>query len=149
MTRETGAQSGRIDVPEDVSALIEQVQPTKRQRDARTMLGVMIRATGLAPYRSGSIIGFGHYRYRYESGREGDAPAAGFAPRKAATVVYLMDGVGSHADDLAVLGQHRTGVGCLYLTDLSRIDLDVLERVIAKSFATLSADTYRLRAREG
>lgn len=138
-----------VEIPDDVTELIEQVQPSKRQRDARTMLDLMIRVTGLPPERYGSIIGFGHYHYHYESGRQGDAAAAAFAPRKAATVVYLVDGLGRHAEELAALGPHRTGVGCLYLTDLEKIDLTVLERMIASSFATLSAGTYRLRARDG
>jgi hypothetical protein len=29
-----------------------------------------------------AIIGFGSYHYKYESGREGDAPLVGFSPRK-------------------------------------------------------------------
>jgi hypothetical protein len=59
----------------------------------------------------GTVVGFGQYHYRYPSGREGDAPAAGFAARKAATSVYVSDGVGAHADLLKELGSHTTGVG--------------------------------------
>jgi len=132
-----------------VQAFIEAVTPQKRRRDAERMLELMRRATGLEPELWGSIVAFGRYHYRYASGREGDAPAAGFAPRKAATVVYLSDGIGTHAALLERLGPHTTGVGCLYLKDLDAIDLDVLESIVAASYRALSAGTYTQRAREG
>ena len=96
-----------------------------------------------------SIVGYGTYHYRYPSGREGDAPAAGFSPRKAATTVYLSDGVGEHVALLERLGPHKLGVGCVYLKDLTEIDLEVLEEVIRQSYTTLTAGTYTKRAREG
>jgi hypothetical protein len=77
-----------------------------------------------------SIVGDGTYHYRFPSEREGDAPAAGFSPRKAATTVYLSDGVGQHLALLERLGPHKGGVGCVYLKDLSDIDLDALEQLI-------------------
>lgn len=92
------------------------------------------------------MIGFGTYHYRYASGREGDAPAASFAPRKAATTVYLMDGVAAHEEDLAALGPHTSGVGCVYITDLEACDLDVLRRIVARSYATLTAGVFGNRA---
>lgn len=137
------------EIPEDVTALLETVTSDVRRRDAYTLLELMERVTGLAPYRTGSMVGFGQYHYRYESGREGDAAAAGFAPRKAATVVYLLDGLDRHAAELAELGPHRAGVGCLYLTDLAKVDLTALERVVRRSFETLTAGVYGLRARDG
>jgi hypothetical protein len=125
------------------------VTPAKRQRDAHTLVELMQRVTGLEPtmWRSG-IVGFGSYHYKYASGREGDAPAASFAPRKAATTIYVLDGLDSHADDLEQLGPHTTGVGCLYLKDLADIDLDVLESVITKSWTALTDGTFARRARE-
>ena len=97
----------------------------------------------------GTIIGFGQYHYKYQSGREGDAPAAGFSPRKAATTAYLPDGVGAHAELLERLGPHTTGVGCLYIKNLEALDLQVLESILARSDAAVTAETYTLRAREG
>ena len=96
-----------------------------------------------------SIVGYGTYHYRYESGREGDAPAAGFSPRKAATTVYLADGVAAYTALLERLGPHKTSVGCVYIKDLSEVDLDVLGQIIAQSYATLTQGTYTKRAREG
>jgi len=136
-----------VTIPEDVAAFIAAVQPPQRQGDARIMLDLMARVTGEQPRLLGTIVGFGTYHYRYESGHEGDTCAAGFAPRKAATVVYLTDGIHRHEDALARLGPHRTGVGCLYVTNLGKVDLAVLEEIIAASWSRLTADTFRHRAR--
>ena len=100
------------------------------------------------PHAGPSIIGVGHYHYRYPTGREGDGPAAAFSPRSTATVVYLPDGVGAHRDNLEKLGPHTSGVGCLYLKDLSKVDISVLESIIRDSYATLTAGTFGHRARE-
>jgi Domain of unknown function (DU1801) len=136
-------------MPSDVDDFIASVTPAKRRRDAETLLALMQRVTGEQPVLSGTAVGFGTYHYKYASGREGDAAAAGFAPRKPASVVYLMDGVGSHTEDLERLGPHSTGVGCLYLKDLEDVDLDVLERIVRRSWQTLTGATYTKRAREG
>ena len=70
--------------------------PAPGRQDPRRPMG---RVTGQEPAMWGkSIIGFGQYHYRYASGREGDAAAVGFAPRKAATTIYLLDGVGAYTD---------------------------------------------------
>ena len=134
--------------PAEVRAAVEKATPARRRRDAETLLEVFGRATGVEPTMWSSIVAYGSYHYRYESGREGDAPAAGFAPRKAATVVYLNDGIAAYADRLSRLGEHSSGVGCLYLKDLDAIDLDVLEEIVAESYATLTAGTFTNRARE-
>ena len=63
--------------------------------------------------------------------------------------VYLMDGIGTHEDDLAKLGPHTHGVGCLYLKDLEAVDLNVLQRILKKSWKTLDGTTYTQRARDG
>ena len=132
-----------------VRSYLDSVTPAKRRRDADTLLGLMGRITGKQPQMWGSIVGFGEYHYRYDSGREGDAPAAGFAARKAATSIYLPDGVGSHVDLLAELGRHRTGVGCLYITDLGAVDLAILESIIARSYESVVTGTFSQRARDG
>lgn len=138
-----------IYVPDDVRARIETVTPARRKRDAETLLELFDRVTGQMPRMWATVVGYGAYHYRYDSGREGDAPAAGFAPRKAATTIYLTDGVGHYADELGRLGPHSTGVGCLYLRDLEANDLEVLEEIIAPSYARLTEGTFTQRAREG
>ena len=132
----------------DVEAHLETITPAVRHRDAESLLALMRRATGEEPRLWGTVIGFGTYHYRYPSGREGDGPAAAFAARKAATVVYVVDGVGAHADLLERLGPHTTGVGCLYLEHLAQVDQDVLEAVVARSYASPTAGTYGSGARD-
>ena len=101
------------------------------------------------PVLWGTIVGFGRYHYRYDSGREGEAGAAGFAPRKAANVVYLPDGIGRHQEQLSRLGAHTTGLVCLYLKNLDDVDLGVLEEIVATSYRNVTSGTYTRRAREG
>ncbi len=90
-----------------VQDYLDKVESPTRRRDAETLLELMGRVTG-EPARmwGSSVIGFGQYHCRYESGREGDAAAVSFAPRKAATTIYLLDGVGAYADRSA--GSART-----------------------------------------
>ncbi|TCC30303.1 DUF1801 domain-containing protein [Kribbella speibonae] len=131
-----------------VEAHLAKVRSAIRRRDAETMIELMRRVTGEEPRMWATVVGFGEYHYKYASGREGDAPAAGFAPRAAATTVYLNDGVGAHADLLEKLGPHTTGVGCVYIKKLDDIDLAVLETVVRRSYQTLTAGIYTNRARE-
>lgn len=131
-----------------VRTYLETVRSAVRRRDAETLIELMRRITGEEPRMWATVVGFGQYHYRYSSGREGDAAAAGFAARSAATVVYLSDGVGAHADLLSKLGPHTTGVGCVYLKNLDDIDLEVLEAIVRRSYQTLTAGTYTNRARE-
>lgn len=134
----------------DPRAFLAKVTPAGRRRDAEALVDVMREVTGLEPRMFGpSIVGFGEYAYQYESGRRGVAPAAGFSPRKAATVIYLPDGVGAHAAALAALGPHTTGTGCLNIKDLTKLDLGVLRGILRASFKTLTAGMYGKRAREG
>ena len=138
------------DVSESVQTLLDKVTPARRRRDAETLLELMARATGESPQvYYGTGIGYGQYHYKYKSGREGDTAAAGFAPRKAATVVYLVDGIGWYEEQLKQLGPHTSGVVCLYIKDLEKIDLSVLEAIVTESYRALTTDTYGLRAREG
>jgi len=130
----------------DIDDFLERVTPAKRRRDADVLLRLMREETGEQPVLDRSMIGFGTYHYRYASGREGDAAAASFAPRKAATTIYLMDGITAHEAELAGLGPHTTGVGCLYIKDLEACDLDVLRRVIRRSYETLTGGTFGDRA---
>jgi Domain of unknown function (DU1801) len=137
------------DPREAVQTYLDGVTPEKRRRDAEKLLELMSRVTGQTPQLWGTIIGFGHYHYKYPTGREGDAAAAGFAPRKAATTIYLLDGSGRYGAQLERLGPHTTGVGCLYIKDLDKVDLAALENIVAESYRTLTDGTHMLRAREG
>jgi len=136
-------------VETDLRAYLDGIMSARRRRDAQTMVALMRRATGEEPKLWGTIVGFGHYHYEYASGRQGDSAAAGFAARKAATTVYVADGVGAHTELLERLGPHTTGVACIYIKDLTAVDLDVLETIVSRSCAALTPRTYTKRAREG
>lgn len=124
----------------DVEAYIKSLDHPKRRRDGLTLLTLMQRITGEKPVMWGpSIIGFGRYHYKYESGREGDFFLTGFAPRKANMVVYIMPGYQDYSDLLSRLGPHKIGKSCLYITDLEKVDLSVLEELITKSVAYMRA----------
>jgi hypothetical protein len=119
----------------DVDAYLDALPDERRRAEARTLAGLMADVTGERPVMWGpSIVGFGTYHYRYASGREGDSPVAAFAPRAREHVVYLVSGFEDrYAKDVAALGPHRTGVGCLYLKSLDGVDLDVLRRLVDRS----------------
>jgi hypothetical protein len=80
-----------------------------------------------------SIVGFGSYHYKYESGREGDTIIAGFSPRKQSLTIYNMGGLDQRDNLLKKLGKHTTGGGCLYIKRLDDIDLPTLKRLIEES----------------
>ena len=81
-----------------------------------------------------SIIGFGSYHYKYESGREGDIFLTGFSPRKQSLSLYIMDGFDTCEDLLSKLGKHRKGASCLYINKLADVNMDVLSELIRQSF---------------
>jgi uncharacterized protein DUF1801 len=109
--------------------------PVKRG-DAKALIRVMQSATGEKPKMWGpSIIGFGSYHYKYESGREGDMPLIAFSPRKAATVLYGVSGFSEAGVLLTKLGKHTTGKGCLYIKKLADVDERVLETLVRKALA--------------
>ena len=119
-----------------VEAFLAAVTPEARREDGRTICALMQRLSGWPPAMWGpSIVGFGSYHYRYDSGREGDSLVIGFSPRKPSTVLYLNPGVEHFPDLLARLGPHTTGASCLYVKRLSDLDMGVLEAMIAESLA--------------
>ena len=123
---------------------IETVDPPQRRADAKVLLKWFGEVTGLKPKMWGpSLIGYGRYHYKYETGREGDMLMTGFSPRKANLVFYIMPGYQSDAmkDKLARLGKYRTGKSCLYVNKLADIDLDVLREIVEEGVAHMR-ETY-------
>lgn len=119
-----------------VAAFIDEIADKTRRADAKALVELMQEVTGEPPKMWGpSIIGFGSCHYQYDSGREGDMPIAGFSPRKAATVIYIL--TGEHGTDalLAKLGKHTIGKSCLYIKKLADVDQAVLKTLIVKSVA--------------
>lgn len=116
-----------------VDVFIEAHPREQMRDDSRELVALMRTLTGAEPYMYGpSIIGFGSYHYRYESGREGDAPLLAFSPRKTELVIYV--GAAALTDDLlAQLGRHRATKGCLYVKKLADIHMNVLRRIMERS----------------
>lgn len=129
------------DVP--VEQFLASVTDPVKRADSDRLIALMTAATGEPATMWGpSIIGFGAYHYRYESGREGDAPLVGFSPRKAAISLYTWCDPGGREDLLMRLGKHRAGVGCVYIKRLSDVDEGVLVELIERSVEfTRSMDT--------
>ena len=96
------------------------------------VLDAMFRGvTGWAPRMWGpTIVGYGSYAYRYESGREGQSLATGVSPRKASQSIYVMPGYQDYSEILGRLGRYKIGKACLYVNKLADVDLDVLEELI-------------------
>lgn len=131
-TQKTGAS---------VEEFLESVASPRRREDGFAVLAMMREITGLEPEMWGpSIIGFGDYHYKYESGREGDFFLTGFSPRKQSLTLYIMSGLEGHEDLLEKLGKHRTGAACLYINKLADVDTEILRKLIRISFESARAD---------
>jgi len=125
---------------DNVMEFVERVADGNRRADCLTIIELMRDATQAEPVLWGtSIIGFGRYRYRYASGREGEWPVVGFSPRKNDLTLYIMPGFDSYESLMSRLGKHRTGKSCLYIKRLADVDQDVLATLIQKSVAAMSA----------
>lgn len=117
-----------------VSSFLAGIDDKDRRAECRAVAAMMKKATGKpAKMWGASIVGFGQYHYQYESGREGDMFLTGFAPRKQALTLYVMDGFSGHGALMKKLGKYKVGKSCLYVKRLDDIDRDVLEQLIAKS----------------
>ena len=124
-----------------VEDFVTGIADENQRADARSLIALMTQLSGEPATMWGpSIIGFGRYRYRYNSGREGEMCRIGFSPRKGQTVLYLIDGFKGHAELMAKLGKHKTGKSCLYVKRLSDIDLVVLEDMCRSSLAYMAAE---------
>jgi Domain of unknown function (DU1801) len=118
-----------------VESYLSAIGDEARRKDCEALAKLMTKATREQPKMWGtSIVGFGSYHYKYESGREGDSCLTGFSSRKGDISVYLASFPGQE-ELLAKLGKHKMGKGCLYLRKLSDVDLKVLEQLVVGSVA--------------
>ncbi|MCI0657444.1 MAG: DUF1801 domain-containing protein [Acidobacteria bacterium] len=117
-----------------VNGFLKKISDADRRQDCMTVLQIMRKATRAEPKMWGtSIVGFGSYQYKYASGREGEWPLVGFAPRKGDLTLYIMPGLDRYGHLLAKLGKHKTGKACLYIKRLSDLDLKVLQEIVTAS----------------
>ena len=115
----------------DPAAYIASIEHDTRREDALTLLELMGRLSGFEAKMWGpTMVGFGRYHYKYDTGREGDWFMVGFSPRKANQVIYLMPGYENFDDELARLGKHKIGKSCLYINKLADVDLAVVEEMV-------------------
>ena len=117
-----------------VSEFIDAVPDEQRKKDALAIIKIMKEQSGFEPKMWGpSIIGFGSYHYKYESGHEGDAPLVGFSPRKSEFALYLTSNFDGKGDLLKQFGKHRTGKACIYIKKLEDINIEILKKMVTNS----------------
>ena len=110
----------------------------QQRGDCEDLMALLEKVTRQSPKMWGpSIVGYGSYRYTYESGHSGEAPLTGFAIRGRELVVYLAAGGDGQKSLLAQLGKHKMGKGCMYFKRLADLDKSVLEQLVAGSVAEL------------
>jgi hypothetical protein len=123
-----------------VKAFLEGIEDDRRRQEGFAMLQLMEEATGEQATMWGSnIVGFGSYRYKYASGREGEWFLAGFSPRKQNLTLYIMSGFDGYDALLEELGKHKTGKSCLYINKLGEVDLEILRDLVVRSVNLMRA----------
>lgn len=130
-----------IETDEDVVEFIHSfANNEEKRRDSFELLKLLKDCSGYEPKIWGpSIIGFGNYHYKYESGHEGDAPLIGFSPRKTAISMYVFTGLVEHTHLLKDLGKFKRGKACIYVRKLSDIDQAVLKTLIKETIDFLQS----------
>jgi hypothetical protein len=123
---------------DDVDAFLNCVENQKRAADARLVMDMMTRVTGLpAKMWGAAIIGFDRYTYKRRDGSEHSYMMVGLSPRKAALTVYIMPGFKNYTEQLARLGKHKHSSSCLYITRLENVDFEVLEEIVTDSYQVM------------
>jgi hypothetical protein len=127
-----------------VDSFLGKVADEKVRDDCYALIKIMKKITGEEPKMWGpSIVGFGKYHYKYDSGHEGDSCLTGFSPRKQNITLYVMPGFADHTNLLQKLGKHKAGKGCLYIKRIADIDISVLEKLVRHSVEFLR-DKYEV-----
>lgn len=122
-----------------VTEFVNQVENEVKRKDSFKLIKLFKAITGCEPKMWGpTIIGFGNYHYKYASGHEGDAPLAGFSPRKDALTLYMATEFENREQLLAQLGKHKSSKACIYVKKLEDIDQTVLEKIIKNSMEVVT-----------
>ncbi len=128
------AKNKTTETSKNVTAFVNAVKDENKRKDSFTVIELITKETGIEPKMWGpSIIGFGTYHYKYESGHEGDSPLVAFSPRTNALVFYLSGSFEKRAELLLNLGKHKTEKGCVYIKRLEDINMAVLKTMILKT----------------
>lgn len=124
----------------DVAGFITSKTEGQKREDSFRLVEILEKITGFPAKMWGpTIIGFGSYHYRYASGHEGDAPLAGFSPRKDSLALYFSPEFENKEELLAKFGKHKAAKACIYVKKLADIDLDVFEEMTRNSIAFTQA----------
>ena len=117
-----------------VEDFVNAIDDDRRKQDALDLIDLMADVTGEPPLMWGpSIIGFGSYHFKYESGREGDFMTCGFSPRKGKHSIYIMASFDQFPELMERLGKYTTGKSCLYIKKLEDVDRGVLRQLVEES----------------
>lgn len=128
------AKNKTVETSMSVTTFLNGVEPAQKRKDAKAIAALMRKASGKrAKMWGATMVGYGRYHYKYDSGREGDALRIGFSPRKSNIAIYIMPGFTGFKGLLKKLGKHKTGSSCLYINKLDDVDIDVLNEIIVKS----------------
>lgn len=129
-----------------VDDFLQKVENEQKRNDSCELIALMEKLTGEKAKMWGtSIVGFGNYHYKYESGHEGNAPLVGFSPRKAAISLYVFTGLQEHERLLENLGKFTMGKACIYVKKLTDINLDVLTNLMNHSIDYVSTKYNRIK----
>ena len=119
---------------QSVERLLKGISDPERRQDCFAVAKIMEEIPGCEPKMWGtSIVGFGTQHYKYASGREGDWMLTGFSPRKQNLTLYITSGFDKYESLLQKLGKHTTAKSCLYIKQLSDVDLPTLKKIIRDS----------------
>ena len=131
------AKNKTTETKKSVAGFLAKIKDEQKRNDCSALIDVIAQHTGLEPKMWGpSIVGFGSYHYKYESGHEGDAPLVGLSPRANAITLYFSN-VKAKPELLKKLGKHKVGGGCVYIQKLEDIDTSVLLKMVKNSITHL------------
>lgn len=129
------AKNKTTETQNNVSEYLAAISDEKKRNDCKVIIDIMTQQSGFDPKMWGtSIVGFGSYHYKYESGHEGDAPLIGFSSRANAITLYLGSSFHERDELLSKFGKHKVGKGCIYINRLDDIDENVLTQMIKNAF---------------
>ena len=125
-----------IETQDSVAVFLASIKDEKKRKDCLAIIDLITEHTGLEPKMWGtSIVGFGSYHYKYESGREGDAPLTGIASRPNAITLYLGSNFDKREELLSKFGKHKIGGGCIHIQKTEDIDTNILIKMVKNSIA--------------
>lgn len=128
------AKNKTIETENSVADFLTSISDSKRCEDCTFIINLLNKLSGFEPKMWGtSIVGFGIYNYKYESGHSGNAPLAGLASRKNALTIYLASTFDAKESLLSKLGKHKSSKSCLYIQKLEDIDIEILSQLVKKS----------------